>query len=266
MRLPIRCATLLAAVVVAGGCAYSGRPVEQAIRVETPGCERATCTLGNEQGQWSVSTPGTVTVRTARTPLTVSCRADGGVLGRAETPSTTAPNTGAGAVAGGVAGGAAVGAAVGSAALSFIPVVGVIVVATGVAIGATGGSTIEHTQTAMRYPERIEVPMNCALPAPADAVPAGLTVRGLSRDEAAAAGVGGAVRVMAVVPGGRAALAGLQAGDLVVAAGGAAIDDPAQLEALLRALPAGATLALRVRRGGADLEIALTGVPRPVAK
>lgn len=140
-----------------------GASVQQAVTVETPGCSVVACELRNDKGTWTVpSTPGTVTLTTSRQPLSVSCRADSGVLAGLASPSTRAAPSGTVAVAGGAVGGAAVGAALGATALSFIPVLGVIAIATGVAVGAASAQAVESTQQALLYPSRIVVAMECA--------------------------------------------------------------------------------------------------------
>ena len=96
-------------------------------------------------------------------PLQVSCRAADGGLNTVGAPGSSRPLTGGGGVVGGVAGGAAMGAAVGATALAFIPVLGILVLATGAAAGAVTGQTIESHARALRYPERIDVPMSCPL-------------------------------------------------------------------------------------------------------
>jgi hypothetical protein len=162
----------LALLLTLMGCATSpppvrdpllGASVQQEITVETPGCGIVSCELRNDKGTWTLpSTPGTVTLTTSRQPLTVSCRADSGVLASLASPPTRAAPSGTGAVTGGAVGGAAVGAAVGGAALSFIPVLGVIAVLTGVAVGAASGQAVESTQQPLLYPSRIVLAMDCA--------------------------------------------------------------------------------------------------------
>lgn len=260
---------LAASSLLAQGCATPGRPGTQTVRVETPGCAQVTCELSNDQGHWQVPrTPGTVTLTTSHAPLKVNCRAEKGVQGSVGTPSTVTPAAGAGAVAGGVVGGAAVGAAAGATALSFIPVLGVIVVLSGVALGAATGQIVESGQRGIRYPELISVPMNCgataAPPLPAGAG-LGLGVRGLLPVQAREAGVGerGAVLVTSVAAGGRAAAAGLRSGDILLAADGQDLGDAADLEERVLASPTGAPLALRVWRDGQILALVLTRPPAP---
>ena len=249
------------------GCASPGQPVTQTVRIETPGCAQVTCELSNDQGQWQLPrTPGTVTLTTSHAPLKVTCRADEGVQGSAGTPSMLGPVTGAGPVAGGVVGGAAVGAAAGATALSFIPPLGVVVVLSGVAIGAATGQAVESGRRAIRYPDLISMPMACgasaASPLPAGAA-LGLEIRGLQAAQAREAGVGerGAVLVTAVAAGGRAASAGLRSGDILLAADGHDLRDAADLEERVLALPPGMALSLRVWRNGQILKLVLARPP-----
>ena len=255
-------AVVLAAAVA--GCATPGKEVVQEVRVETPGCTQVACELSNDRGRWTLaSTPGSVSVATSHTPLTVSCRAAGEAGASRVAGSATAPTTGAGAVAGGVIGGAAVGAAVGGAALAYIPVLGVITVVAGAAAGALTGQAVESGQAALRYPDVISVPMSCPPPAAAAAPsarsPLGLRVRGLAAAEAQAAGLGArtGVLVTAVREGSAAAAADLREGDVVLEADGRPLDDAAMLEEHLRALPGAAAVELRVWRQGAERVVRL---------
>lgn len=264
-----RTALWAALSVAAQGCASPGTPVTQTVRVETPGCALVACELSNDRGHWSLPrTPGTVTLLTSREPLKLSCRADDGVQGSAGLASSVAPPSGAGAVAGGVVGGAAVGAALGSVALAFIPVLGVIAVVSGVAAGAAAGQTVEAGRQSIRYPELISLPMNCAAPA-APMLPAGaalgLGIRGLLPAQALAAGAGerSAVLVTSVAAGGRAGVAGLRSGDILLAADGRDLRDAADLEERVSALAPGTPLALRVWRDGQTLELVLTRAAAP---
>ena len=66
---------------------------------------------------------------------------------------------------------------------------------------------------------------------------------------------GTGVRVMAVQRGGPAAAAGLQVGDVIVAAAGRPLQSPAQLVAAVEATGVGRSLELSVRRGTASLVV-----------
>ncbi len=177
--------------VIFQGCASVEQSVEQPVRVETPGCPAVTCELSNDRGRWVLPrTPGTVIVKTSRTPLALNCRADDGTREvRFEGPSHQ-ENTGAGAVAGGVAGGAAIGAVFGGPALVFIPPLGVSLLATGVVTGAAVGQTVESRQHPFVYPQQMSVVMRCgAVPANArlGGATVGLGIRGMRPPESSAA-------------------------------------------------------------------------------
>jgi membrane-associated protease RseP (regulator of RpoE activity) len=198
---------------------------------------------------------------TSHQPLTVSCRAEDGGLGSGSLLPALKSTSGAGGAAGGVAGGAAMGAVFGAAALSFIPLLGAIVVVSGVAAGAAAGSAAETSQQPLSYPELISVPMDCSpRPALVAGGALGLSVRGLTPAERREAGVGerGAVLLISVAEGGAAAAAGLRSGDLILAAGGHDVGDAAALQDLLKALPPGTPLLLRLLRNGQPMELTVT--------
>jgi S1-C subfamily serine protease len=75
---------------------------------------------------------------------------------------------------------------------------------------------------------------------------------------------GNGVRVMAVQPGGPAALAGLKVGDVIEAAGRRPMQSPAQLVAAVEATGVGRTLELSVRRGSQSLVVPV--VPQEMTK
>ena len=262
----VRALAALAALSLAiQGCASPGVPAVQTVRVETPGCSAVACELRNDRGSWQLpSTPGAVTLTTSNAPLQVSCRAAGGALGAVGAPSSTPPTTGAGRVAGGAAGGAAVGATFGAAALAFIPVLGAIILVSGVAAGAATGQAVESRGRALAYPESISIPMVCAANvATAHGAPLGLEVRGLSKAQAREAGLGerSAVLVTNVAGNGRAAVAGLRSGDVILSAAGQDLKDAAELEERLLALAPGTSMALRVWRDGQLVELVLAPAP-----
>ena len=262
----IRAMAALAALSLAlQGCASPGVPALQTVRVETPGCPAVACELSNDRGSWQLqATPGVVAVTTSNAPLQVSCRAAGGALGAFGAPSSTPATTGAGGVVGGAAGGAAVGATFGAAALAFIPVLGAILLISGVAAGAATGQAVESRGRALAYPELISIPMVCPLKtATARLAPIGLEVRGLSNAQARAAGLGerSAVLVTDVAARGRAAEAGLRSGDVILSAAGQDLRDAAELEERLLALAPGTPLALQVWRDAQVLELVLTPAP-----
>jgi hypothetical protein len=260
-----------AAVSLVGCAAPVGKPITQTVRIETPGCAAASCTLSNDLGSWRVErTPAEVSLTTSREPLKVVCRSDGDLQSAADAPSSLSPSSGVGAVAGGLSGGAAVGLAVGSVALAFVPALGAILVLSGAGIGAAAGSAIEHTQQSVAYPPVISVPLSCEVPgqkvaAPRPAPRFGVGFRGLSVSEAKALGVGerGAVLVTDVAPGSLAEAAGLRSGDVLLAANGRLMLDAGQLEALAAALVTGSALDLKVWRDGTqrDLRLSLPQAP-----
>ena len=71
------------------------------------------------------------------------------------------------------------------------------------------------------------------------------------------------VVVRDVEPGSPAAAAGLQAGDRILAVDGKALDHPVRLQNALSVLPAGTTVALRVRRAARTLDVEVTLGRRP---
>lgn len=238
----------------------------QTVRIETPGCIRASCELRNDHGTWRLAvTPGEVELITSKEPLKVVCRADDGVEGSSGAEPYVAPTTGGGAAAGGVAGGAAVGLAFGTMALAFIPVLGLAMVATGAGVGALGGQTLEASQRAIAYPALVRIPMSCMDHGTLTAAPPGsgrfgVAIRGLSRADARAAGLGdrSAVLVTNVAAGGRADMAGLRSGDIVLAVDGRDVGDAADVEERVLALVPGKAFAVRVWRDGQVLELQLT--------
>jgi hypothetical protein len=264
----VRTTALLAALsLVVQGCATPGKEVAQTVQVETPGCAQVSCELSNDRGSWQLlRTPGTVTVTTSKAPLKVSCRSDDGAQVSFGAPSSLPPVTGTGSVAGGVAGGVGVGAALGATALTFIPVLGVIVVLTGAAVGATTGAALESSQREIHYAERITIPMNCqpaGATAQAPGAGFGLGIRGLPLAQAREAGLGerGGVLVTAVAEGSSAAAAGLRSGDIILSAAGQELGDASDMEQRVIVLAPGAPLTLRVWRDGRVLELVLTRPP-----
>ncbi len=261
----IRATAALAALgLVVQGCASPGREVTQTVRVETPGCAEVSCEFSNDRGNWQLQrTPGVVTLTTSHAPLQVSCRADDGAQFGFSAPSSTPAVTGAGGVVGGVAGGVAVGAAFGAVALTFIPVLGVIIVATGVAAGAGAGQALESGQRAIRYPELITIPMSCPVTGAAPATPGlrlGMGIRALTPAQAREAGLGerSGVLVTSVTEGSPAAAAGLRSGDIILWAGGQELGDASDMEQRVIVLAPGAPMTLSVWRDGRVLELKLT--------
>lgn len=258
--------TALAALSLAiQGCASPGVPAVQTVRVETPGCSAVACELSNDRGSWQLqSTPGAVTLTASNGPLQVSCRAVGGALGTVGAPSSTPATAGAGAVVGGAAGGAVVGAAFGAAALAFVPVLGAVILVSGVAAGAATGQAVESRGRALAYPELISIPMACPVNvATAHRAPLGLEVRGLSKAQAREAGLGerSAVLVTDVAVGSRAAVAGLRSGDVILSAAGQDLKDAADFEERLLELAPDTSMALQVWRNDQLVELVLAPAP-----
>lgn len=254
---------LVLAALLCGCATPVGRPITQTVRVETPGCATASCTISNDRGSWRVErTPGEVELISSREPLKVLCRSDD-AEGAADTPSALSGTHGVGAVAGGLAGGAAVGVAVGSVALAFIPALGVLLVLTGAALGASAGTAIEHSQQSVAYPPVISIALSCKAPGELTTVlrPArfGVGFRRLTAGEAAALGLGerGALRVTEVASGSVAEAAGLRRDDVLLAANGQPVTDAAQFEAVAVALVPGTVMQLKVWRSGEALELTL---------
>ncbi len=272
MRSPLRrqrrlCGGLIAASLLLQGCAAPVRSVSQVVHVETPGCAQATCELSNDVGRWNLSaTPGEVTLSTSLAPLQVSCKAQNGVVASTGVNGTTTPMKGGSAAVGGIAGGAAVAATFGTAALAFIPVLGVIIVATGAAAGALAGKAAEASTKSWGYPEHITVALSCPLPTAESASwgwsPLGLGVSSLT-DAPAIAGAGPrtGVLVTRVVADSSAAAAGLRVGDVILAVGGQLVQEPGDLEEKVRAQRSQGHLLLRVQRGAQTLDLTLTRQP-----
>jgi S1-C subfamily serine protease len=123
---------------------------------------------------------------------------------------------------------------------------------------------MESQARAITYPEQINVPMSCPAIRAANLTspPApilGLQVRGLSRIEGLAAGLGdrGAVLVTSVTDNGRAAMAGLNRGDIILSIGERELKDPAMMEESVRATTE-APLALTIWRSGVTQILVLT--------
>jgi hypothetical protein len=271
-RLPVVAVAALG--IALSGCALNGVESRQAVWVETPGCAAASCELRNDRGTWLVSpTPGSVDVTTSRQPLQVTCRAEGGAAGSGGAPSSVSPARFVATTAGGLAGGAVAGATFGSAALAFIPVLGVIILATGVSVGALAGSVVDTQGRPLTYPEVVSVAITCAAPGVgagagsasnglAPVLPLGLEVAGLTVEEARTAGLGDrtAVRVLAVTAGGQAAAAGLRSGDVILRCAGHEVSDPVDFEQRIRSRAPGSALALVVWRNGRPQDLLLAPI------
>jgi len=273
-RRAVRLGICLLPLLAAGCATQPGTSVPQQITVETPGCPAARCELSNDRGAWVLpATPGTVTVLTSSSPLRLSCQGSDGQPATIGSSATAAPPTGKGAVLGGAVGGTAVGVGVGSVVLGFIPALGVIIVASGVAAGAAAGQAAEAQAQALLYPPTLSLPMACGstLFSLAPAPTFGLQVRTVDAAAARAAGLAlpvgtperGAVLVTAVTAGGPAEVAGLRAGDLLLAANGRDLLDATHLELWLRILAPAQRLVLQLQRDGQPMERSLQRASAP---
>ena len=79
----VRGAALVALAFSLAGCATAIEGTTQPIYVNTVPVDGATCTLSNKSGQWSVITPGSVTVKKSETVLSAHCVKDGWQEGKA---------------------------------------------------------------------------------------------------------------------------------------------------------------------------------------
>ena len=247
------------------GCASQDATVTQTIRVETPGCTKASCVLANDRGTWRLSrAPGEVTVIVSSRPLKAVCVAEGAGESSAGTPATLAPQGHQGAAVG-LTVGTAAGIALGSAALAIIPPLGIMAIMTGASMGLAGGSAIDANVHAYSYPDVIRIEAACgAQTDTADAAASrgpriGVAIRGMTAEEGRAAGLGdrGAVFVTGVGEGGLAAAAGLRVADIVIAANGRPIADADDLEQLVLGLRTGGPLQLQVWREGRSLDLSV---------
>lgn len=71
MRIPLAAIASLALCV--SGCATIIKGSSQSIAISTPPLDGATCQLSSSQGNWSVVTPGTVTVERSKDDISVHC-------------------------------------------------------------------------------------------------------------------------------------------------------------------------------------------------
>ena len=263
-------AVVAAVTIAAGACcgaAHAAASVTQTLRIETPGCDSARCEVSNDKGHWTVeSTPGTVTVAASTKPLEVTCNAQGtgSPLGPTRVPSQKGEAAPTGAVAGG-----ALGAVVGIAAIAAAAAVpwalpgAVQLLIPAMQIGAGVGGMADEASRSNSYPETISVPLVCharaALESQLAAAPIGMAVRGLTGDEAKAAGLAGAAGaiVTRTAPGSRAESGGVRPGDIVLRCDDAEVAGAAELEAMVRSATPGQPLQFRVWRERQWVEIAL---------
>jgi membrane-associated protease RseP (regulator of RpoE activity) len=256
--------------VALAGCAQAplGRSVEQAVRIEVPGCGPMRCELRNDRGHWVVeTTPGSALVKTSAKPLEVSCQATDAPAGTARLASSQqAPSDSR------TAAGAAVGAGAGAAAVAPALALGGpfgFLAATVVLIGAVSGAGLARAADAasheFSYPPVVVVTMVCPAPAPDAQAMAGahwgLAVRGAAPGDGAPHG---SVWVSAVAAGSRAEAAGLRLGDLLLALDGRPLSGTLDLEdALLQTRTTVGPLTLLVRRGGVETLLMLRRASSP---
>jgi len=258
-RFLIRVLTMVLFGLAGCGHAPLGRSVDQEIVVETPGCAAARCELRNDKGRWVVeATPGRVRVSTSDQPLELSCSVPEVAGGTGRAQAEQRPVSSSAAAVGAAVGGGLAAATVAPAAVLGGPFTFLVV--TAVVIGAVGGGSIaraaDASQREFAYPAVLQVPLQCAPESVGgDALARstwGLAVRGASADDGTPSG---AVRVTAVAPGGRAAAAGLQTGDLLLALDGRPLAGTLDLEDSLRA--ARGPVVLLVRRAADLLQLTL---------
>lgn len=272
----LRSATSLSFVVVAavtiaaGACCGGAHAAESAtlsIWVSTPDCDSARCEVSNDKGRWTVeSTPGMVTVAVSTRPLEVSCTmlGSGSPLGTTRVPSSKGESGASATIAGGVAG-AALGIAM-IAAAAAVPwaLPGAIqLLIPAIAAGAGVGGMVDEASRPVGYPASISVPLVChsqaTLESQLAAAPIGMAVRGLTKDESAAAGLAGPMGaiVTRTAPGSRAERSGLRRGDVIVGCNDAELAGAAVLEMMVHSAPPGQPLRFRVWREWQWVEIVL---------
>jgi hypothetical protein len=65
------------AFLALGGCASIVRGTSQSVAITSPPVTGATCTLSSSEGNWQVTTPGSVTVERSSQDMQVRCEKDG---------------------------------------------------------------------------------------------------------------------------------------------------------------------------------------------
>ena len=76
-----------AALILLTGCASIVKGSSQSILITTPPTEGANCVLASKEGNWTVMSPGAVTVDKSKENITVTCKKDGYQDGVASIPS-----------------------------------------------------------------------------------------------------------------------------------------------------------------------------------
>ncbi len=253
----------------ASAAAGAAAPSTQTIRVETPGCATARCEASNDKGRWTLErTPGTLAVATSSEPLVIVCGepAAASPLGPTRVPAEKGKSEGTATIAGSVAGAALGIAAIAAAAAVPFALPGAIqLLVPAMTAGAGMGAMVDEAGRPVSYPEVISVPLACYPPAVSESelasAPLGVAVRGLTLDEAAAAGLtaGAGAIVTRTAPGSRAERSGLRVGDVVVACDGAKVAGAAELEAMVRGAGTDRQLSLRVLRDRQTVEATVPG-------
>ena len=253
----------LAALLAACGTPSLAPTTTQRLRVETPGCASAQCTLSNDCGHWTVTpVPGEVEVTVSARPLEVACHAREQSAG-ASVPAAPRRDISRAGTAGGGAIGAGTGVAAGAPLLAtpYAPLVGIFGLY-GAIVGAGTVRAIDASTRGVAYPSPLVLPFLCD-PAGIDAAvlnaaPLGIAVRAAVAGEPQAAAV-----VSVLAAGGVGARAGLRVGDAIIDAGGRPIDGPAALEDAVRRRPASAAFVLGVLRADARITVALPARSEP---
>jgi membrane-associated protease RseP (regulator of RpoE activity) len=243
-------AIVLVIAFATAGCASITAGTTESIAVSTMPRAGASCELANEKGRWTVNpTPGSTTISKAYGDLTVTCADPDGEQG-----ATTIQSSTAGAAFGNILLGGIIGAAVdmssGAAYLypsnvtvTLAPMGGGSQVAPPPALPSHATSTVaaplSGSATVRRNFGIRALPVSASLASSLQLIPP----RGLS--------------VVSVFPGGAASDAGIKAGDVILAVGGAPMMTISDLQDRLGATSANATVSAEVRRGPQDLSVQL---------
>jgi len=188
----------------------------------------------------------------------------GSPLGPTRVPSAKGESGAGATIAGGVAGATlGIAAIAAAAAVPWVLPGAIELLIPAITVGAGVGGMVDEASRPVSYPATISVPLVCharaALESQLAAAPIGMAVRGLTGDEAKAAGLAGAVGaiVTRTAPGSRAESGGVRPGDIVVRCDDAEVTGAAELEAMVRSAMPGQPLKFRVWRERQWVEIAL---------
>jgi serine protease Do len=91
----------------------------------------------------------------------------------------------------------------------------------------------------------------------------GLTIRPVDPETAGRLGLNGGAMITSVSPGGPAAVAGIESGDLILQAGGKTIEGPGPLQSLIEVAKVGEPIDLIVSRGGNHMVATVRPAPQP---